>query len=138
MTKAIPVRIKLESEWDDERAEQQFSGQLYRKGTAIYVQYMEEDEQAGLTRTLVKLAEREIKIIRRGQVEAEQNFSVHEERRGHYRTELGTLPVVTRTLHMNVRMVNGSGEAEWSYQLWIAEESAGTFNLKLTIQEEQV
>ena len=138
MTKAIPVRIKLESEWDEERAEQQFSGQLYRKGTAIYVQYMEEDEQAGLTRTLVKLAEREIKIIRRGQVEAEQTFSVHEERRGHYRTELGTLPVVTRTLHMNVRMVNGSGEAEWSYQLWIAEEAAGTFNLKLTIQEEQV
>ncbi len=105
MTKAIPVRIRLESGWEDEHVDQQFHGELYRKGTATYIKYTEQDEPSGSTRTLVKLSEREIKIIRHGHVEAEQSFTLHEDRRGHYRTEVGTLPMVTRTMHMDVQLV---------------------------------
>jgi len=139
MSSSIPVRIELRSIWDGEQTEHRYIGELYHKGAAIYVRYSElDDEGAGETRTLVKLTEQEIKVTRRGQVESEQLYVLHEQRRGFYRTDLGTLPVVTHTSELSLQRMDGVYTAAWTYSLHIAEESAGNFNLKLTIREERL
>ena len=107
MAHRISVRIKLVSTWDDERIEQDYRGELYRRGSAIYVRYTEQDEQGGKTRTVVKLSEREIKIMRRGEIESEQTFVLHHKRKGHHRTPAGTLPIVTDTRSMRLEQQNG-------------------------------
>ena len=138
MAHRISVRIKLVSTWDDERIEQDYRGELYRRGSAIYVRYTEQDEQGGKTRTVVKLSEREIKIMRRGEIESEQTFVLHHKRKGHHRTPAGTLPIVTDTRSMRLEQQNGRWTAAWSYILYVADEPAGNFNLKLNIQEEAI
>jgi uncharacterized beta-barrel protein YwiB (DUF1934 family) len=132
----IPVRIDLRSSWDGGQTQYVFKGELYHKDTALYVRYVEKDEEEGEIRTLVKLAEREIKIRRYGHVESEQTYVLHERKAGYHRTRLGTLPVTTDTLELEVRKREGLYIAAWTYVLHVADEPAGTFHLKLTIREE--
>lgn len=138
MSDNTPVEIELTSSVDGEVVRHRYGGDLYRKGQAFYVRYIEQDESGGETRTLVKLSEQEIKITRRGQIESDQSFSLQERRRGYYQTVMGRLPLVTDTLSMDVRLGEDSCSAVWSYSLHIADEPAGLFKLKIMIREVRI
>lgn len=135
MKSNTPVQIELTSSVDGEVVRHRYDGDLYRKGQAVYVRYIEHDETGTETRTLLKLTEQEIKLTRRGQVESEQSFALQERRRGYYQTSMGRLPLVTETLAMEVVLGAESCSAVWSYSLHIADEPAGLFKLKIMIRE---
>jgi len=138
MSVSIPVRIRLDSTIDGEQTRHHYHGELYRRGATVYIRYVESDEQAGEIRTIVKLSAQEIKIMRSGRIQSEQSFVLHERRRGLYRTEMGVLPLETDTMSMELDISAGHCAAAWTYSLYIAEEHAGIYALKLTIQEEHV
>jgi len=138
MSGSVPVRIRLDSTLNGEQLQHHYRGELYRRGSSVYVRYMESDEQASEVRTIIKLNAQEIKIIRSGQIESEQSFVLHERRRGLYRTRMGVLPLETDTMSMEIDISDGRCAAAWTYSLYIEEEHAGVFALKLTIQEEHV
>lgn len=137
MSKSIPVRIELQSTQDGKLSVYEYRGELYHKDTALYVRYIEREE-SGEIRTLVKMSDGEIRIRRHGDVESEQTYVLNERRSGYYRVRGGTLPVETRTNRLGIERMEGKLVAEWSYSLYLAEEHAGYFNLRLTIQEEQL
>lgn len=135
MSQSIPVNIELLSIMDEERIEQRYQGELIRRGDTNYLRYTEKDEEGEEIRTVVKLAEREIKITRRGQVESEQLFVLHERKKGQYRTKMGRLWIETDTLTMDMKLEDGLGEVAWSYSLYVADEPAGLFQITLNIRE---
>jgi len=138
MPASVPVSIRLDSTVSGELSQHHYRGELYRKGSSVYVRYTELDEEEREIRTIVKLNAQEIKIMRSGQIESEQCFVLHERKRGLYRTRMGVLPLETDTRSMDVEFSEGRYSAAWTYSLYIAEEHAGEFALKLTIQEEHV
>jgi len=138
MAGSIPVSIRLDSTLNGEQSQHHYRGELYRRGSSVYVRYIESDDQAGEIRTIVKLSAQEIKIMRSGHIESEQSFVLHERKRGVYRTQMGVLPLETDTMSMEIDLSEGRCAAAWTYSLYVAEEHAGEFALKLTIQEEHV
>ena len=53
---------------------QKARGDLYRKGDHTYIRYEEEPNELGRTVTLIKLEDNQIRIVRQGDVQAEQTF----------------------------------------------------------------
>ena len=74
MTAKQRVRIRIESRSGSETTVQKARGDLYRKGDHTYIRYEEEPNELGRTVTLIKLEDNQIRIVRQGDVQAEQTF----------------------------------------------------------------
>lgn len=134
-----PVEICIESSHQGETLVQTAQGEMYRKQDTVYYRYNEPDTDAmGNTVTTVKVRKDEIRIIRHGDVKAEQTFTQHGKHNGFYHTPHTRLSLTTQTIAW--KMVwdeEGYGHAIWSYILWIGDERAGDFKLRLSIREVQ-
>jgi uncharacterized beta-barrel protein YwiB (DUF1934 family) len=132
-----PVHIQIESKFEKHSLVQSVEGELIVKGSAAYVRYAEPDPSMGKTNTTVKFNPGEIKVIRHGDVESEQLFSLEGKNAGFYKTAQGAMNLAVDTRSISVDLDNGLGEASWSYDLYISGEFTGRYELKLTIQEGQ-
>jgi uncharacterized beta-barrel protein YwiB (DUF1934 family) len=95
-----------------------------------------EEHQMGETSTTIKFAFDELRVIRHGEVEAEQVFRMNETMQGFYRVGPMKLPMATKLLAVNNRLEQGVGELAWSYMLILDEESAHPVDVRLRIQED--
>ncbi|MFC5450439.1 DUF1934 domain-containing protein [Paenibacillus aestuarii] len=136
MTAKQRVRIRIESRSGSETTVQKARGELYRKGDHSYIRYEEAPNELGRTVTLIKLETDQIRIIRQGDVQAEQTFVPGEKRAGFYHTPQGRLELETETHELTSEAVHGIGVTRWSYDLYASGTHAGHYRIKLLIQEE--
>ncbi|NEW07591.1 DUF1934 domain-containing protein [Paenibacillus sp. SYP-B3998] len=136
MTAKQRVRIRIESRSGSETTVQRARGDLYRKGNHTYIRYEEEPNELGRTVTLIKLEENQIRIIRQGDVQAEQTFVVGEKRIGFYQTPQGRLELEIETHELTSEAEAGIGITRWSYDLYASGTHAGKYRIKLLIQGE--
>ncbi|MCM3342209.1 DUF1934 domain-containing protein [Paenibacillus sp. MER TA 81-3] len=148
----LMVRIVIDSRQDDERVTQEVTGELYRKGSHFYVRYIEpinhpdgqndgdsDMSASSPTQVMIKISKRQIKLMRRGQVESEQTFSYLEKQGGYYRSQALRFPMTTYTTLMewnNPWPFEGPLQFDqlmltWAYQLYIEEQCTGQFEIKL-------
>lgn len=137
MTSKKQVLVRIDSRQDGHNLTQRVSGELFFKGRQIYLRYREPSPEMGNTQTTVKIGEQEIKLIRHGDIRSEQTFIYGGKRNGYYETRHGKLSLETHTRRMNQDLSGGLGSLEWEYDLHVMEEHAGTYTLKLVIQEEE-
>ncbi|MDO3413145.1 DUF1934 domain-containing protein [Saccharibacillus sp. CPCC 101409] len=132
------VLIRLRSRQDGETVEQTLAGQVFVKDRSLYIRYEEPSAAGGAegTRTLLKVTDDELKIIRHGEVESEQSFRKGSGLAGFYRSPYTRFALVTHTRELSVRMEGVYGQIDWEYDLEIQDALSARFAVSLTIQEE--
>ncbi|QDH21347.1 DUF1934 domain-containing protein [Saccharibacillus brassicae] len=132
------VLITIVSKQDEETVKQTLAGQLFQKDNALYVRYEEPGANGspGGVRTLVKVTQEELKVIRHGEVESEQSFRLGSSLPGFYRSPYARFALVTHTRDLRVRMQGAAGEIHWAYEMEVHDAISGHFAVSLTIQEE--
>jgi len=138
------VWIQLESEQDHEAFSQQMLGEWYLKDKAFYIKY-EEQTDAGEIRHLLRYEPPELKVTRRGAVDAEQVYRVHERRSGLYSSQMINLETAAHTYQLVIKdamdhIVLGLPtklpfSLIWDYELYVGEQSTGRFKLRLLLKE---
>jgi uncharacterized beta-barrel protein YwiB (DUF1934 family) len=132
----VRVRIAVESRSGGQRIVRETVGDWIAKGDRICLRYPEPTEEYGRTTTVIKLESGAVKIMRHGDVRSDQTFVPGERRIGYYETAQGKLELAVRTRGFRSSLQGPSGTVELNYDLEVAGQSAGTYNVKLTIQEE--
>lgn len=133
----IRVLITMNSRQDEESVEQTLAGQVFQKDKSLYIRYEEPGASGGEgVRTLLKVTQDELKVIRHGEVESEQSFRKGGSLPGFYRSPYTRFAMVTHTRDLRVRMQGPSGEIHWEYELEVHDVISSHFAVSLTIQEE--
>lgn len=138
------VKIKLNStilptDGESEHYEMWLSGTFIKKSGKTYLRYVEELEEKKI-RTTVKMDDKQALILRSGGVKMRLPFNANQDERGHYDTQFGTLPIITRT-HRLVHDYHEesliSGTFNVQYDLIISGQSVGTYTLEIQYSEGQ-
>jgi uncharacterized beta-barrel protein YwiB (DUF1934 family) len=150
----------MESSGGGQSSSQLTEGELYETATgSSFVRYAEPDQSNGLTTTTVKWNEKEIKIVRHGEVNSDLTFIKGARMSGSYwlpkrsasadasLVKGAVLPPrgndptegrmllesVTRTLsHRNTA---GGCSLKWSYELYVDGRFTGVYKLRLDIED---
>lgn len=135
MTEFNQVQLTLQSDQDGEQSTTQFIGQAFQKGSSLYIRYTESaDTLQQEVRTVVKIDDHEVKIMRRGAVESDQTFRQEERLPGSYRSPFATFTLLTHTRQLTQVLDGHLGRVNWEYELYVHEELTGTFKISLHIQ----
>ncbi|EXX85992.1 hypothetical protein BG53_06685 [Paenibacillus darwinianus] len=139
----VPVRVTLESRQDGGKSERhEYRGTFYRKPNAFYLRYEDQADTAAYVGTTVRWDGRELRIVRRGAVEGEQSFAAGCVTTGRYRSQAADLELETKTTVMKADPGDWTGgdfplRLRWAYKLKVNGQSAGRFEIKLSLREEQ-
>lgn len=134
-----PVHVTIESKQQDETVKQTLDGMITYKGDTLYVRYMEPEEQGmGKTSTTIKFSFEELRVIRRGEVEAEQVFRMGEQMPGAYRIGPMRLAMETKLLELDNRLANGIGVLSWRYELHVDGHFVDIVQVNVRIAERMV
>jgi uncharacterized beta-barrel protein YwiB (DUF1934 family) len=117
---------------------QKAKGELFLKSDAVYLKYMEPAYDMGATSTTLKIRPNSIKVIRHGDVQSEQEFSLNKHILGFYYLSQGRTGLETFTHSMSVQLDEGIGSITWSYDLSMMGDAAGTYDLRVDIREADV
>ncbi|MGG1878604.1 DUF1934 domain-containing protein [Paenibacillus cisolokensis] len=131
--------IRLQSLHEGEKTVHELEAEVFARGKSLYVRYIEPKlgPHQGETRTMLKLSEDEVKIIRHGEVESEQSFMLGQRLPGFYRSPFTSFQLSTHTQRMELVVDGMSGRAAWEYDLYVFEDYSGHFSISLSIQEAQ-
>lgn len=130
------VRVRIESRQGSETAVHAAKGELYAKGDAYYLRYAEPDSALGNTMATVKWDNRQLKIMRRGDVHSELTFESGSRTRGSYAIQQGRFELQCYTHGIERKLKDGLGSLSWSYDLYADGVHAGRFRLRLSIEED--
>ena len=128
------VEIAIESVMDGEKTFHRMQGRWYRKGDHAFVRYEETDPSLGRTATTMKYSADEIRIVRHGEIEAEQTYIPGRRLRGTYRTGQGMLALENLTHLIRTAQSQTEERIFWSYDLYIDDERIGTYELTVTVR----
>jgi uncharacterized beta-barrel protein YwiB (DUF1934 family) len=131
------VSIRLHTLHDGERMTVKANGHIYMKGRTTYIRFEEAGQEGGTVTTTVKVADKELTVIRNGAIRSEQRFAVGTVTSGYYGSAHGLLPLETETVSLGVDLYEGTGCVEWSYSLRIGGAEAGHFDLRLEVREDE-
>jgi uncharacterized beta-barrel protein YwiB (DUF1934 family) len=131
-----PVRVTIDSKQQGDHVHLVLDGMLAFKGETLYIRYFEPEEQGmGRTSTTVKVSFDELRVIRRGEVEAEQVFRMNETMPGAYRIGAMRIPMATKLLRLTNRLKQGLGEISWQYELHLEEQKIDAVEVRIRIEE---
>ncbi len=135
MTEKRKVQLQITSRSDGQFIEQLFIAELYVKGDHYFYRYHETDENMGRTVTTIKVEPRQIRIIRHGDVQSEQSFTLQSHKSFFYQTPQGRLELTTFTHNINVALIDQIGTISLIYDLFVSDELSGTYELAIVISE---
>jgi uncharacterized beta-barrel protein YwiB (DUF1934 family) len=131
---SVKVTVRIESKVDEDQSIDQFvEGELYPKGSHYYLRYNEPDPEMAGTATVIKLEPDLVRIIRQGSLRSEQTFKAGQRMKGYYDAPQGKLELETDTAWLNMGLKQGLGTVDWGYDLFVMEQRAGAYQLRLTI-----
>ncbi|MGG6312922.1 DUF1934 domain-containing protein [Paenibacillus macerans] len=138
MPETKPVNIVLTSRQGTDETVQKLKGNAALRDGVAYIRYEEPEPgpDGKQTRTMIKIAGDELKIMRHGGVEAEQTFRSGQRLPGFYRSAFTRFNLSTDTVKLESRLDGAIGVVTWEYELYVYEELSGHFVISLHIQEE--
>lgn len=130
--------ITICSRQDGEETVEQLQGEVFTKGSTVYIKYEQSvaEPKEGVTRTMIKISDNELKIMRHGMVQSEQTFQQGQRLPGFYRSPFMSFNLSTKTDHLVVKLEETRGDVEWGYDLYVYDDFSGHFSISLHIQEE--
>jgi uncharacterized beta-barrel protein YwiB (DUF1934 family) len=126
----IPMQLKQVTDIRDglhkETVVLEAKGLYYIKENAMYLQF-EEQHELGNIKTIVKITNGEVVVIRSGAVHMRHAFRETEETTSHYRTSFGQWTMKTKTDHIEFHYDDRrkKGQLFVSYQLQMQNEQTG-------------
>ncbi|TMW72126.1 DUF1934 domain-containing protein [Alteribacter natronophilus] len=139
----LPVQINMTTEVRDQGQKDtntmEAAGRLIAKGDTTYLRF-EEPQQEGLepTNQTVKIQQGEMTVIRKGAVNMNQRFITGVKTEGTYQSPYGPMRMLTDT--KNVRFLwdetENKGEIRLTYSLILQGQSAGEYDMRVTVKEE--
>nr|WP_106785108.1 DUF1934 domain-containing protein [Lysinibacillus timonensis] len=136
------VNIKLSStirptEGEGESYELWLQGTFIQKSKKMYLRYEEVLDGKNI-RTTVRMNDEKALILRSGGVNMRLPFSSEQNENGHYETQFGTLPVLTKThqlTHEHSEHTLIKGTFNVNYDLIIGGQSVGEYKLEIQYSE---
>lgn len=136
------VKIKLITkirpiEGESETYEMWLQGNYIEKAGNAYLRY-EEVQEGKAIRTTVKLGNEQALIMRAGAVNMRLPLNIQEQQMGHYDSEFGSLPLMTRTLELDFQRQledERSGLFSVQYDLIMNGQSVGNYTVNIQFTE---
>lgn len=137
-TNEIPVKISVKTTINDAApVELIVFGRYFQKERATYLQYEEVLEEVGTVRTIVKVSQEEMLILRSGAIKMRLPFRLQQKLPGSYELSLGAFETATLAKKMEfTSQENGSGQIDIIYDFEMQGAPAGTFQLEIHFQPE--
>jgi uncharacterized beta-barrel protein YwiB (DUF1934 family) len=136
-----PVQLKFVTEINDQNQKQTVAfhanGQYYIKGNHTYLTFIEPNE-LGEVKTIVKIKESEVLILRSGAVKMRQQFRKGELAIGSYQSQAGNMEMLTKTNDIEYKFYDKSqkGKLFLAYTLVLQGEPTGRYSITITFKEE--
>ncbi|HJV17463.1 MAG TPA: DUF1934 domain-containing protein [Bacillales bacterium] len=113
------------------------TGRFYLKEQASYLQY-EEESAGGSIRTIVKLAEEEVLILRSGAVKMRMPLILNKEVKGSYELPFGQFETaaIAKKIKHSFDFESGAGYINLRYDFSLQGSHAGTYDLEISFQED--
>lgn len=133
----IKIKTAIFHDEGDEIMEAEAFGRFYQKSNANYLQYDEESE-AGLTRTIVKVSADEALILRSGAIKMKLPFVLQQKMNGSYELPFGKFAICSfaKRIDHSYLAESGRGHIDLRYDFSI-QETLTTYHLVITFQEEE-
>ncbi len=117
------VKIQIKGIQRNEEAEESIEtaafGEFDQTGENYYLKYEELSEDGEITKTLIKIYDKNIEVIKRGSIESKMVFIPNTVTETDYSTCYGVLAMSVSTLHTAFRMEENSVTAEIEYILYL-------------------
>ncbi|MBA2874435.1 YwiB family protein [Thermaerobacillus caldiproteolyticus] len=139
-TNGIPIHLKQVTDIRDgfrkETVVFETNGLYYVKENAVYLTF-EEEQEAGKVKTVVKITDEEVRILRSGAIHMRHVFRKKEETVGHYESPIGTWTMKTKTDNIEFRYSEKTkkGHLFLSYMLELQREQVGRHTITMTFKE---
>ncbi|MDF2717495.1 MAG: hypothetical protein K0R28_4420 [Paenibacillus sp.] len=130
------VRIRIESKQAEQVHVQRAQGELYHMNDSYYLRYAEPDPDMGRTTATVKWDEKQVKVIRHGDVESDLTFRSGTRTAGTYALPQGRMQLELVTHGIERKLSDGLGTLAWSYDMYTDGVYAGRIRLRLVIEED--
>ena len=116
------------------------SGTLYTKKDKKFLFFDEKNlDDDSITKCRLEFDERQIRIRRDGQLIMEQSYVLNAVKDGYFKTPYGELVTRSKTHRYKILQENQSKLViGLAYDLFISEDKAGKFDLKIQFEEEAV
>lgn len=136
---SMNVKIKLWStiipiEGEVEKYEMWLEGQLFDKNGTSYLRY-EEIQDDKKIKTTIKLAEDQVVIMRSGAVNMRLPLNLEQEERGHYESQYGSIPLITKTHEIAIMTNDENSVFKTTYDLIIGGTAVGNYTLDIKYSE---
>lgn len=139
----IPIKIKvktiIQNDGDLQTYELTTFGRYYKKDYSMFLQY-EEHQEEGIVKTIVKFSNEEALILRSGAIKMRLPFKNGTELVGSYETPFGKLGTITNTKKLQLITKNEPylvGSVDITYDFYIQDSKAGTYEMMITFEEEK-
>ncbi|MFT4415345.1 DUF1934 domain-containing protein [Fredinandcohnia humi] len=135
-----PIQIKFVTEIKDglqkEHVAFDANGLYYIKGNSTYLSF-EEKQETGTVKTIIKISNEEVLILRSGNVKMRQVYRKKEVTRGTFENALGTFEVLTKTNNIEYKWFKNSnkGSLFLSYELSLQGEKSGLYTISIMFKE---
>jgi uncharacterized beta-barrel protein YwiB (DUF1934 family) len=139
-TNGTPIHLKQVTDIRDgfrkETVVFETNGLYYVKGSTVYLTF-EEEQEVGKVKTVVKIAGKEVTVLRSGAVHMRHVFRKSEETVGNYQTPLGNWTMKTKTDNIEFRYNEKTkkGQLFLSYILELQNEQVGRHAMTITFRE---
>jgi uncharacterized beta-barrel protein YwiB (DUF1934 family) len=136
----IPVSIDFETLIKDpsgrEKISFQANGLYYKKDDLTYLLFDENHEDRKVKATM-KIGKGEVTIIRNGGVTMRHLYKVNQTTEGTFSNELGVFQTKAYTKKLQFLVSEGpvKGVLQLGYKLFVGDESAGSYNITVSIKE---
>ncbi|GHH97961.1 DUF1934 domain-containing protein [Neobacillus kokaensis] len=133
-TNEIPVKVTVKTTIDEaDPMELVVFGRYFQKGNASYLKYEEVMEELGTVRTIVKISEEEMLILRSGAIKMRLPFQLQKKLNGSYEMPFGVFETATLAQKMEFTdgHVQGGGQIDIVYDFEMQGSPAGTYQLKI-------
>ncbi|WP_319404200.1 DUF1934 domain-containing protein [uncultured Anaeromusa sp.] len=136
----VTITGRQKDVYDQEQCQEMtVAGTYYRRNGVDYISYREREEDGlGQTTTLLKIYEDRTILVRRGDVEQEQEFRRGERTESGYATPYGKLSLGIMTKEYSWLFGQASGAVDITYDLEIDGQWQSTNQLSVMIREEQI
>lgn len=135
-----PIQLKFVTEIKDglrkENVAFDANGLYYIKGNSTYLAF-EEKQEIGPVKTIIKISDSEVLILRSGSVKMRQVYRKNEVTNGSYENEMGTFLVTTKTNNIEYKWYKNSqkGSLFLTYELSLQGEKSGLYAITINFKE---
>ncbi|MCH1626189.1 DUF1934 domain-containing protein [Ferdinandcohnia quinoae] len=137
-----PIQIKFVTEIKDglrkENVAFDTNGLYYIKGSSTYLSF-EELQEVGPVKTIIKITDSDVLILRSGAAKMRQLYRKNEEIIGTFQNQMGTFEMTTKTNNIEYKYYKNSrkGTLFLSYELSLQGEKSGRYAISITFKERE-